>query len=160
MQWRDRSQETYPKGEKTTMIRQTIHPFVMASGLLALLCLFFGLALTASAWESAPGATNSGSGPGVAHAVEAPVSLGIDASLAVTSTLYLPMIGRDLSGATTSSATLAQPPARGQLGLLGGLLAAGFVVGLALVFWGEPEAIQAAQDAEEIRPNDPTQPRA
>lgn len=135
------------------------YPLLAGGGLLALLLVFFGLALTASAWESAPAATSNESGPGVARAVEAPMSPGIEASLAVTSTLYLPMIGRDSSGATTSSATLAQPPARGELGLLGGLLAAGFAVGMALVFWGEPEAIQPAQDAEEMQPNDPTQPR-
>ena len=140
--------------------RNLFHPLLTGVSLLALLCVFFGLALTASAWESAPGTTSSGSGPGVARAPEAPVSLGIDTGLAVTSTLYLPMIGRDSSGATTSSATLAQPPAWGQLGLLGGLLAAGFAIGMALIFWGEPETVRPVQDPEEQPTDDPTQPRA
>jgi len=50
---------------------------------------------------------------------------------------------------TTSSATLARPPARGELGLLGGLLAAGFVIGMVLVFTNEPEAIEPVQNAEQ-----------
>ncbi|HRJ40907.1 MAG TPA: hypothetical protein PL105_03460 [Caldilineaceae bacterium] len=58
---------------------------------------------------------------------------------------------------TTSSATLTQPPARGQLGLLGGLLAAGFAIGMALVFWGEPEAIVPVQSADEQKTDDITQ---
>lgn len=87
----------------------------------------------------------------------APIEAEMAPSLAVTHTLYLPMLGR-LPSTTTSSATLAQPPARGQLGLLGGLLGAGFLIGVGLVFWGEPEVIEPVQGAEEQRTDDPTQP--
>ena len=66
--------------------------------------------------------------------------------------IYLPAVQGGSSGATTSSATLAQPPARRQMGLLGGLLGAG------VVFWGEPEVVEPVQDAEEQRTDDPTQP--
>ncbi|HRJ40908.1 MAG TPA: hypothetical protein PL105_03465 [Caldilineaceae bacterium] len=58
---------------------------------------------------------------------------------------------------TTSSATLTKPPARGQLGLLGGLLAAGFVIGMVLVFTNEPEAMESVQNAEQQQTDDVTQ---
>jgi hypothetical protein len=52
--------------------------------------------------------------------------------------IYLPAISNQVEAAT-SSATLVQPPAVQQLGGLAGVLAAGFAIGIALLFWREPE---------------------
>ncbi|MBX3002151.1 MAG: hypothetical protein KF893_26745 [Caldilineaceae bacterium] len=53
--------------------------------------------------------------------------------------IYLPSISNQSGTATASSATLVQPPAVQQLGGLAGVLAAGFAIGVALLFWREPE---------------------
>jgi hypothetical protein len=62
--------------------------------------------------------------------------------------IYLPAISNQVDTATTSSATLAQPPAVQQLGGLAGVLAGGFAIGIALLFWREPE--EAAEEGEGI----------
>jgi hypothetical protein len=62
--------------------------------------------------------------------------------------IYLPSISNQPDTAT-SSATLAQPPAVQQLGGLAGVLAAGFAIGLALLFWREPEEEAVNKGGEE-----------
>jgi len=67
----------------------------------------------------------------------APSESQIDATLAVTTVIYLPMLG-NLS-ATTKSAVLARSPTGREMGLLGGLLGLGLLIGVGLVFWSEPK---------------------
>lgn len=61
-----------------------------------------------------------------------------DAEAQDTYYIYLPAIAKEATTAT-SSATLIQPPAVKQLGGMMGVLAAGFAMGIALIFWREPE---------------------
>jgi len=56
--------------------------------------------------------------------------------------IYLPYIVKMAAAATTSSATLTQPPARRQLGMLGGLLAAGLLAGFFLIYSDDPTGDQ------------------
>lgn len=102
---------------------------------LASLCLLLLGGWATTAQERASSDTDT-SGAAQTLAWAAPIEAEMAPSLAVTHTLYLPMLGR-LPSTTTSSATLARPPARGQLGLLGGLLGAGLVAGLFLLFSDE-----------------------
>lgn len=53
--------------------------------------------------------------------------------------IYLPGIDKRPATSTTSSATLARPASGRDLGLLGGLLAVGFALGMVLVFSGDGE---------------------
>ncbi len=133
------------------MNRQTIHPFVVASGVLILLCLFFGLALTVSAREG---------GPNRAANVAGVASAGISAAVPLTTSakLYLPSVMNLETTATTSSAVLARPAANGQLGILAGLLVAGMLVGVVLVFSTEPEPTVVVQHADAEDGKDPTHP--
>lgn len=62
--------------------------------------------------------------------------------------IYLPAMANQAS-ATTSSATLAQPPAVKQLGGMIGVLAAGFAMGIALLVWREPED-ENAEESERL----------
>lgn len=102
--------------------------FVLIGGGLLMLCLLWVLGVTAIAQERTSNNLDA-SGPALAL-VDAPsVEADIEPSLAVTITIYLPMVGK-MPSTTTSNATLARPPAGGSLGLLGGLLATGLLVGL------------------------------
>lgn len=104
---------------------------VGASG-LTLLSLLLLLGLTVAAQESVPAAPGD---PGAALALSGTGfgGVGVDPGAAVSNTIFIPMMGK-VPSATTSSATLARPPAGGPLGLLGGLLAAGLAVGLFLLY--------------------------
>lgn len=125
------------------MRRQILHQFFVTSSLLIFFCLFFGLALSVSArQEGGPGRAASAAG-------EAPAGISAAVPLTTSAKLYLPSVMNVQTTATTSSAVLARPAANGQLGILAGLLVAGMLVGVVLVFSTEPEPTAPVQRADE-----------
>ena len=110
--------------------------WAVARGTLWGVALLFCLALGASLYASGP--DDSGS----------------------ETRIYLPYIVKMSAAATTSSAVLARPPAAGQLGILAGLLAIGFLIGIGLVFSPEPESMTLVRSIDEQNENAPPHPPA
>jgi len=63
--------------------------------------------------------------------------------------IYLPGIDKRPAPSTTSNATLVRPVSGRDLGLLGGLLAAGFALGMIVVFSGGREDMEYQTDTED-----------
>lgn len=140
-------------------------------GLTFLFCLALAVTIYASGPDGDGGTTVADAAQGNRLAGRRSDGLSVTQSAVGSTTLlaagvisstriYLPNIVKMSAAATTSSALLARPPAAGQLGILAGLLAIGFLIGIALVFSPEPESLTSARSIDEQNENAPTKPPA